>query len=166
MRRRTGVRKILYKLLIIRDLATILKLRLLSNTACLCMSGLLSSQTKKGKLLISHRSTIYPCCLPTLGEFDRSWSYKTYPLQKYENFLFDKIFWKNLIKIPGGNASIGDLECYGDVSGNVSTGLFLHFLLETFGQHRDNLVEVTDDAEVSGCEDRCVFVLVDGDDEV
>ena len=84
MRRRTDVRKRWCKLLIIKDLATILKLRLLSNTACLCMSGLLSSQTKKGKLLISHRSTIYPCCLPTLGEFDRSWSYKTYPLQKYE----------------------------------------------------------------------------------
>ena len=28
--------------------------------------------------------------------------------------------------------------------------LFLHFLLETFCQHRDDLVEVTDDAEVSG----------------
>ncbi len=39
-----------------------------------------------GKLLISHRSTIYPCYIPVLGEFNRSWSYKTYPLQKY-NFL-------------------------------------------------------------------------------
>ena len=36
------------------------------------MSVQISFQTKKGKLLISHRSTIYPCCLPTLGEFDRS----------------------------------------------------------------------------------------------
>lgn len=32
---------------------------------------------KKGKLLTSHRSTIYPCYLPVLGEFNRSWSYKT-----------------------------------------------------------------------------------------
>jgi hypothetical protein len=32
---------------------------------------------KNGKLLTSHRSTIYPCCLPALGEFNRSWSYKT-----------------------------------------------------------------------------------------
>lgn len=40
-----------------------------------------------GKLLISHRSTIYPCFLPDLGEFNRSWSYKTYPWQKYENFI-------------------------------------------------------------------------------
>ena len=44
--------------------------------------------------------------------------------------------------------------------------LFLHFLLETFGQHRDDLVQIAYNAEVSGCEDRCVFVLVDGDDEV
>lgn len=41
-----------------------------------------------GKLLISHRSTIYPCFLPNLGEFNGSWSYKTYPLQKY-NDLFN-----------------------------------------------------------------------------
>ena len=88
--RRTDAGRIRYKLLIIIYLTTILILRLLSNTACLCMSGLLSSQTKKGKLLISHRSTIYPCCLPTLGEFDRSWSYKTYPLQKYEKNYFRK----------------------------------------------------------------------------
>ena len=39
-----------------------------------------------GKLLISHRSTIYPCYIPVLGEFNRSWSYKTYPLQKYNFF--------------------------------------------------------------------------------
>src|SRR6056297_31196 len=34
---------------------------------------------KKGKLLISHRSTAYPCYLPVLGEFSRSWSYETCP---------------------------------------------------------------------------------------
>lgn len=33
--------------------------------------------TKNGKLLTSHRSTTYPCYLPVLGEFSRSWSYKT-----------------------------------------------------------------------------------------
>ncbi len=32
---------------------------------------------KNGKLLTSHRSTIYPCYLPVLGEFNRSWPYKT-----------------------------------------------------------------------------------------
>jgi len=31
---------------------------------------------KNGKLLISHRSTVYPCYLPILGEFNRSWPYK------------------------------------------------------------------------------------------
>ena len=36
---------------------------------------------KKGKLLTSHRSTAYPCYLPVLGEFSRSWSCKTCPLQ-------------------------------------------------------------------------------------
>jgi hypothetical protein len=36
-----------------------------------------------GKLLISHRSTTYPCYIPVLGEFRGSWSYKTYPQQKY-----------------------------------------------------------------------------------
>ena len=45
-----------------------------------------------GKLLISHRSTIYPCFIPNLGEFNRSWSYKTYPLQKYTYFLYLRIF--------------------------------------------------------------------------
>ena len=40
-------------------------------------------QKKIGKLLISHRSTIYPCYLPVLGEFNRSWPYKTCRLQIY-----------------------------------------------------------------------------------
>ena len=29
-------------------------------------------------------TTVYPCFLPDLGEFNRSWSYKTYPTQRYE----------------------------------------------------------------------------------
>ena len=41
-------------------------------------------QKKRGKPLMSHRSTAYPCFLPDLGEFSRSWSYKTYPLQRYK----------------------------------------------------------------------------------
>jgi len=36
-----------------------------------------NSGHKNGKLLTSHRSTIYPCYLPVLGEFNRSWPYKT-----------------------------------------------------------------------------------------
>jgi hypothetical protein len=28
---------------------------------------------------MSHRSTIYPCFLPDLGEFNGSWSHETYP---------------------------------------------------------------------------------------
>jgi hypothetical protein len=31
---------------------------------------------------MSHRSTTYPCFLPDLGEFSRSWSHKTYPAAK------------------------------------------------------------------------------------
>ncbi len=29
-------------------------------------------------------TTTYPCCLPTLGEFSGSWSYTTYPVQRYK----------------------------------------------------------------------------------
>jgi hypothetical protein len=43
-----------------------------------------------GKLLISHRSTIYPCYIPVLGEFNRSWSYKTYPIAKVHLFAIGK----------------------------------------------------------------------------
>ncbi len=31
-------------------------------------------------------TTIYPCFLPDLGEFNRSWPYKTYPSAKVESF--------------------------------------------------------------------------------
>ena len=37
------------------------------------------SKEKPDKLLISHRSTAYPCFLPDLGEFSGSWSYETCP---------------------------------------------------------------------------------------
>jgi len=41
---------------------------------------------KKHKKRVSYlyrtATTTYPCYLPVLGEFSRSWSYKTYPLQK------------------------------------------------------------------------------------
>jgi hypothetical protein len=43
-----------------------------------------------GKLLISHRSTIHPCYIPVLGEFNRSWSYKTYPSAKVQLFVYEK----------------------------------------------------------------------------
>jgi len=46
----------------------------------------------------AHRSTIYPCFLPNLGGFDRSWSNRTYPPQKYNFFgsfqIFSLIFKK------------------------------------------------------------------------
>ena len=38
---------------------------------------------KKVSYLHRTATTIYPCFIPNLGEFDRSWSYKTYPLQNY-----------------------------------------------------------------------------------
>ena len=44
----------------------------------------LKRRFEKGKLTMSHRSTIYPCCLPTLGEFDRNWSHRTYPGTKVQ----------------------------------------------------------------------------------
>ncbi len=43
-------------------------------------------------------TTAYPCCLPTLGEFSRSWSHRTYPATKVENFNFPPnifLLWSN-----------------------------------------------------------------------
>jgi hypothetical protein len=55
---------------------------------------------KNGKLLTSHRSTIYPCCLPALGEFNRSWSYKTcrgkdrgFTVVKMKHLIFDATYF-------------------------------------------------------------------------
>jgi|GEM_PF-3988131 len=42
---------------------------------------------KKGKPLMSHRSTAYPCFLPDLGEFSRSWSHETYPAAKVQQIV-------------------------------------------------------------------------------
>ncbi len=39
---------------------------------------------KRVSYLYRTATTAYPCYLPILGEFSRSWSYKTYPLQKYK----------------------------------------------------------------------------------
>ena len=33
-------------------------------------------------------TTAYPCSIPRLGEFCGSWSYKTYPTAKVQNFFF------------------------------------------------------------------------------
>src|ERR1035437_8214512 len=38
---------------------------------------------KRVSYLYRTATTAYPCYLPILGEFSRSWSYKTYPAQKY-----------------------------------------------------------------------------------
>jgi len=42
-----------------------------------------SPHVNKKRVSSSYRTatTFYPCCLPTLGEFKGSWSYKTYPVQ-------------------------------------------------------------------------------------
>ena len=42
---------------------------------------------KKGKLLISHRYNHIPLLDSSPGGVCRSWSYKTYPVQKYKNFI-------------------------------------------------------------------------------
>jgi len=36
---------------------------------------------KRVSYLYRTATTAYPCYLPILGEFGRSWSYKTYPVQ-------------------------------------------------------------------------------------
>ena len=44
---------------------------------------------KQRRVSYSYRTatTSYPCYIPVLGDFRGSWSYKTYPLQKYGLFL-------------------------------------------------------------------------------
>ena len=53
-------------------------------------------EIKNGKLLTSHRSTVYPCYLPVLGEFNRSWSYKTcqckYRIDELKKLDDEKVF--------------------------------------------------------------------------
>lgn len=39
-------------------------------------------QKKWVSYLYRTATTVYPCYLPVLGEFNRSWSYKTYPAQR------------------------------------------------------------------------------------
>ena len=48
---------------------------------------LTSRHKKRVSLIYRTATTAYPCCLPTLGEFCRSWSYMTYPGTKVEIFL-------------------------------------------------------------------------------
>ena len=50
--------------------------------------GLVVSQSrviKQRRVSYSYRTatTSYPCYIPVLGDFRGSWSYKTYPMQKY-----------------------------------------------------------------------------------
>ena len=49
-------------------------------------SRVLKSRVKKQRRVsYSYRTatTSYPCYIPVLGDFRGSWSYETYPLQKY-----------------------------------------------------------------------------------
>ena len=43
---------------------------------------------KRVSYLYRTATTAYPCSIPCLGEFCRSWSYKTYPGAKVELFLY------------------------------------------------------------------------------
>ena len=42
---------------------------------------------KRVSLIYRTATTAYPCCLPALGEFCRSWSYMTYPGTKVRKFI-------------------------------------------------------------------------------
>ena len=55
---------------------------------CACGSGVKESYGYKKRVSLIYRTatTTYPCCLPALGEFCRSWSYMTYPTAKVSNF--------------------------------------------------------------------------------
>jgi len=45
---------------------------------------------KKRTSSVSHRSTTYPCYLPVLGEFSRSWSHKDLSLDCKDKYYFHK----------------------------------------------------------------------------
>ena len=49
---------------------------------------ILTTQIYKKRVSYSYRTatTSYPCYIPVLGDFRGSWSYKTYPMQKYGLF--------------------------------------------------------------------------------
>ena len=70
-----------YSTLIWRITLHILNGNRVGNLQEINFAGRKFGQKKTGKLLISHRSTAYPCYLPILGEFCRSWPYKTCRLQ-------------------------------------------------------------------------------------
>ena len=48
----------------------------------------LNANKKRVSYLYRTATTAYPCSIPCLGEFCRSWSYKTYPSAKVEHFLY------------------------------------------------------------------------------
>ena len=52
------------------------------------------------------------------------------------------------------------------LSFHPSEGLLFDFLFQALGKHRNDLVEITHDTQVSDAEDGSELVLVDGDDEV
>lgn|GEM_PF-3885343 len=45
-------------------------------------SDLMTFKRKKASYLYRTATTAYPCYIPVLGEFSRSWSYKTCRLQR------------------------------------------------------------------------------------
>ena len=53
---------------------------------------------KNGRLITSHRSTTYSCCLPALGGFSRSWSCKTCRRKDKEAKLIRSVNTKNRIR--------------------------------------------------------------------
>ncbi len=55
---------------------------------CALERGIYLNSEKKERVSYLYRtaSTAYPCYLPVLGEFSRSWSYKTYPTAKLQQF--------------------------------------------------------------------------------
>ena len=52
-----------------------------------CVAGVGYGHKKRVSLIYRTATTAYPCCLPALGEFCRSWSYMTYPGTKVRKFI-------------------------------------------------------------------------------
>jgi len=86
--------------------------------------GVSFGHKKRVSLIYRTATTAYPCCLPALGEFCRSWSYMTYPgtkVRKFINFPNEKytggLFWwatrsvLNSLLFPGEIAERERQQC-------------------------------------------------------
>ena len=82
---------------------------------------------KKGKLLKSQCSTLYPCCVPTLGEFEGSDLSKTCPAQRYNTLVFVLIKLMNIKQIIGIKKSLRKTKGFNIISKWIAIKALLNY---------------------------------------